>query len=129
MIQAALRKVTLRLKAEPFFLITLAATVLLSLISRPQVSSIKWNVIAVLFAQMLVCGAFEDCHLLRSLAQWLLGVFKTPKKLAFAMVLLTAFCHVQHQRRGASDRSSRTLSVAKITGKGRLFRCAGDDCR
>jgi Na+/H+ antiporter NhaD/arsenite permease-like protein len=119
MILTALRKVTIRLKAEPFFLITLAATVLLSLISRPQVSSIKWNVIAVLFAQMLVCGAFEDCHLLRSLAQWLLGVFKTPKKLAFAMVLLTGLLSMFITNDVALlTVVPVTLSVAKITGKG-----------
>jgi Na+/H+ antiporter NhaD/arsenite permease-like protein len=89
MIQLALRKAASRLKAEPFFLITLAATLALSLISRPHVRAISWNVIAILFSQMLVCGAFEECCLLQSLASWTLGVFKTPKRLGLALVLFT----------------------------------------
>jgi Na+/H+ antiporter NhaD/arsenite permease-like protein len=77
------------LKSEPFFLIALAATILVSFVSKPHASSISWNVIAILFSQMLVCNAFEECRLLSSLSERILGVFGTSRKLGFAMVLFT----------------------------------------
>lgn len=119
MIQAALQKMTLRLKAEPFFLITLAATLLLAFIAKPHVAAIKWNVIAILFSQMLVCGALEDCRVLQSLAEWILGVFKTPMKLGFAMVLFTGLLAMFVTNDIALFTVVPvTLSMAKITGKG-----------
>jgi Na+/H+ antiporter NhaD/arsenite permease-like protein len=119
MIQAALQKVTVRLKAEPFFLITLAATLVMAFISKPQAAAIKWNVIAILFSQMLVCGALEECSVLQSLAEWILGVFKTPVKLGLAMVLFTGILAMFVTNDIALFTVVPvTLSMAKITGKG-----------
>lgn len=119
MIQAALQRVTVRLKAEPFFIITLIATLALSVISRPHLKSISWNVIAILFSQMLVCGALEECSVLRSMAKWLLGVFRTPKKIAFAMVLFTGILAMFITNDIALFTVVPvTLSMAKMTGKG-----------
>lgn len=119
MIQAFLRKVTVRLKAEPFFLITLVLTLALSLIARPHASAIKWSVIAILFSQMLVCGALEECSVLQSLARWILGVFKTPVKLGLIMVLFTGILAMFVTNDIALFTVVPvTLSMAKITGKG-----------
>jgi Na+/H+ antiporter NhaD/arsenite permease-like protein len=119
MIQSALRKVTFRLKAEPFFLITLIATLALSLVSRPHFRAISWNVIALLFSQMLVCGAFEECSLLQSLASWFIGVFKTPKRLGLVMVLFTGVLAMFITNDIALFTVvPLTLSMSKLTGRG-----------
>jgi Na+/H+ antiporter NhaD/arsenite permease-like protein len=119
MIQIALRKATVRLKAEPFFVITLIATLALSFISRPHLKAISWNVIAILFSQMLVCGALEECSVLQSLAEWILGVFRTPVKLGLAMVLFTgALAMFVTNDIALFTVVPVTLSMAKITGKG-----------
>jgi Na+/H+ antiporter NhaD/arsenite permease-like protein len=118
MIKAALRKVSVRMRAEPFFIITLVLTLALSLISRPHVKAISWNVIAILFSQMLVCGALEECSVLSSLAKWILGVFKTPVKLGLAMVLFTGILAMFVTNDIALFTVVPvTLSMAKITGK------------
>jgi Na+/H+ antiporter NhaD/arsenite permease-like protein len=119
MIQAALQKVVFRLKAEPFFLITLIATLALSLFSRPHVRAISWNVIALLFSQMLVCGAFEECSLLHSLASWTVGVCKTPRRLGLVMVLFTGILAMFITNDIALFTVVPvTLSISKITGRG-----------
>ena len=119
MIQAILRKAALHLKDELFFLITLAATLALSLISVPHTNAISWNVIAILFSQMLVCGAFEECNLLQSLATWFVGVFKTPKWLGLAMVFLTGILAMLITNDIALFTVVPvTLSISKITGRG-----------
>ncbi len=86
---AVLKRAAERLKTETFFLITLAATLVLSIFSMPHPDAINWSVISILFAQMMVCSGFEECSLLSSLAGWIVGVFGTPKKLGLVMVLLT----------------------------------------
>ena len=119
MIQAALHKVVFRLRAEPFFLITLAATLALSLFSRPHIRAISWNVIALLFSQMLVCGAFEECSLLQSLASWIVGVFKTPRRLGLVLVLFTGVLAMLITNDIALFTVvPLTLSVSKLTGRG-----------
>ncbi len=112
-------KVAVRLRAEPFFIITLVATLALSFISKPHVKAISWSVIAILFSQMLVCSALEECSVLSSLAEWILGVFKTPKKLGFAMVLFTGVLAMFITNDIALFTVVPvTISMAKITGKG-----------
>lgn len=119
MIQAALRRAAGRLRAEPFFVITLLATLALSFISKPNAKAISWNVIAILFTQMLVCSALEECGVLGSLAKWILGVFKSPVKLGLAMVLFTGVLAMFVTNDIALFTVVPvTLSMAKITGKG-----------
>lgn len=87
--QSAVKKVTSLTAKEPFLLITLLLTVILSFFSRPHLSAVRWNVITTLFSLMLVCQAFDKCQLLRSLAGLAVGTFNTPRKLGFAMILTT----------------------------------------
>lgn len=88
-IQSAVKRVTSLTAKEPFLLITLLLTVILSFFSRPHLSAVRWNVITTLFSLMLVCQAFDKCQLLRSLAGLAVGTFNTPRKLGFAMILTT----------------------------------------
>lgn len=88
-IHSAIKTGAAGLLKEPFFLITLAATIIVSFFSLPKASAIHWNVLAILFSQMLVCIAFEECQLLNNLAGAALSRFSTPKKLGVAMVTLT----------------------------------------
>jgi Na+/H+ antiporter NhaD/arsenite permease-like protein len=118
LVRAAVGKAALKLKAEPFFLIALAATAVLSLISTPHASAISWNVIAILFSMMLVCGAFEECALLTSVAEKMLGIFHTPKKLGLALVLVTGVLAMFITNDIALlTVVPLTLKMAKITGK------------
>ena len=115
----ALRKVALILKAEPFFLITLAATLVLSVFARPHAGAIHWSVISILFAQMMVCAAFEECSLLKSLAGWIVGVFGTPKKLGLVMVLFTGLLAMFITNDIALlTVVPVTITISKITGRG-----------
>jgi len=114
-----LRKIALKLRGEPFFLITLAATLAVSVFARPHASAINWSVISILFAQMLVCAAFEECALLSSLASWIVGVFRTPKTLGFAMVLLTGVLAMFVTNDIALlTVVPVTISISKLTGRG-----------
>lgn len=114
-----LRKVVFGLKAEPFFLITLAATIVLAFFSKPDAGAVHWSVISILFAQMLVCAAFEECSLLPSLAGWIVGVFGTPKKLGLAMVLFTGVLAMFITNDIALITVVPvTISISKITGQG-----------
>jgi len=107
-----------RLLKEPFFLVTLLATILVSLFFKPHISAIQWNVIAILFSQMLVCLAFEDCHLLTSLAESTLGRFATPKKLGLAMVIITGVLAMLITNDIALlTIVPLTIKMAKITGQ------------
>jgi len=74
---------------EPFLLITLMLTAVCSLLSRPDIASVHWSVIATLFSLMLVCLAFEQCSLLTALSRRAIGIFNTPGKLGLAMILVT----------------------------------------
>jgi Na+/H+ antiporter NhaD/arsenite permease-like protein len=97
----------------------LAVTLALSLVSRPHVQAIRWNVIALLFSQMLVCGAFEECKLLKSLASWSIGVFKTPARLGLVLVLFTGVLAMLITNDIALFTVvPLTLSVSKLTGRG-----------
>jgi Na+/H+ antiporter NhaD/arsenite permease-like protein len=118
LVRNALGKAAVKLKAEPFFIITLTVTVAVSFLSRPHASAISWNVIAILFSMMLVCSAFEECSLLTSLAEMMLGIFKTPKKLALAMVLVTGVLAMFITNDIALlTMVPLTLKMAKLTGK------------
>lgn len=115
----AMQKAALRLKDEPFFLITLTATIVLAIFSKPHATAIHWSVISILFAQMLVCAAFEECALLTSLAGWIVSVFGTPKKLGLAMVLFTGVLAMFITNDIALlTVVPVTISIAKITGRG-----------
>lgn len=74
---------------EPFFIVTLVLTFILSFFSKPHIAAIHWNVIVTLLSLMLICHAFDRCQLLYSLAGLALGVFKTPRKLGLAMIFAT----------------------------------------
>jgi Na+/H+ antiporter NhaD/arsenite permease-like protein len=116
--RAAIAKCSGNLKSEPFFLIALAATILVSFVSKPHVSSISWNVIAILFSQMLVCNAFEESRLLSSLSVRILGVFGTSRKLGFAMVLFTgAISMFITNDIALITMVPLTIKTAKLTGK------------
>jgi Na+/H+ antiporter NhaD/arsenite permease-like protein len=118
LVRSAISKAAVKLKAEPFFIITLTATAVLSFISKPHVSAISWNVIAILFSMMLVCSAFEECSLLTSIAELMLGIFKTPKKLALAMVLVTGVLAMFITNDIALlTMVPLTIKMAKLTGK------------
>lgn len=88
-IRSAAKKVAALTEKEPFFIITLLLTVILSLFSKPHISAINWNVIATMFSLMVICLAFERCKLLTSLAGIALSTFKTPRRLGFAMIFAT----------------------------------------
>lgn len=118
LIRSALVKASVKLKAEPFFLITLIITGILSIVSKPHLSAIRWNVIAILFSQMLVCAAFDDCRLLTALAEKILTRFRTPKVLGFAMVFLTGILAMLITNDIALlTIVPLTLQMAKMTGK------------
>lgn len=107
-----------KLFKERFFIITLVATVLASIFFRPHLAAIQWNVIAILFSQMLVCLAFEDCHLLTSLAEVTLNTFTTPKKLGLAMVIFTGgLAMLVTNDIALLTVVPLTIKMAKITGK------------
>lgn len=78
-----------RISKEPFFLLALAATVIISFFSAPDISSIHWNVISTLFSLMLVCQAFEECSFLTAVAEAVTARLDTPRKLGLAMVGFT----------------------------------------
>jgi Na+/H+ antiporter NhaD/arsenite permease-like protein len=103
---------------EPFFLITLAATAAVSAFTVPNLAAIHWDVISILFSQMLVCAAFEDCRLLSCAAEMTLKKFATPKKLAFAMVLITGLMSMLVTNDIALlTVVPLTLGIARLTGK------------
>lgn len=85
-IKIALNKAAALAKKEPFFVVTLLLTVVLSFFSRPHISAVHWNVISTLFSLMIICAAFQKCKLLTSLASAALNKFKTPRRLGFAMI-------------------------------------------
>lgn len=87
-IQIAVNKATALTEKEPFFVITLLLTIVLSFFSRPHISAVNWNVIATMFSLMIVCLAFERCKLLTSLASLAICTFNTPRKLGFAMIFV-----------------------------------------
>jgi Na+/H+ antiporter NhaD/arsenite permease-like protein len=116
---AVLHKAAGKLKTEPFFIITLVATLVLAIFARPHAEAIHWSVISILFAQMLVCAAFEECALLSSLAGWIVGVFSTPKKLGLAMVLFTGVLAMFITNDIALITVVPvTISISRITGRG-----------
>lgn len=103
---------------EPFFVITLILTAVLSIFSKPHISAVHWNVIATLFSLMLVCLAFERCRLLTSLAGIAIGTFKTPRKLGFAMILITGvFSMFVTNDVALLTVVPLTLMMAKVSGK------------
>jgi Na+/H+ antiporter NhaD/arsenite permease-like protein len=119
MLHKILRQAADRLRAEPFFLITVGATIFVSFFARPRFESIGWSVIAVLFSQMLVCAAFDECLLLQSLAGWSVGIFRTPKRLGLAMVLLSGLLAMFITNDIALlTVVPVTISISKITGRG-----------
>lgn len=77
------------MKKEAVFLAALALTALASAFSAPQVSAIRWNVIAALFCLMLVCAGFERCNVLIFLAGRAIRAFRTPRLLGLVLVLVT----------------------------------------
>ncbi len=74
---------------EPLFALSLLVTAGVSIFSLPHLSAVRWSVISTLFSLMAVCRAWEQCQLLSRLAALALGAFKTPRRLAFAMVGVT----------------------------------------
>lgn len=117
--KTVIHKAARRLRHEPFFLIALAATLVISIFYRPHFGAVRWSVISILLAQMLVCAAFEECALLKSLAGWIVGVFGTPKKLGLAMVLFSGFLSMLVTNDIALlTVVPVTLSISKLTGRG-----------
>lgn len=88
-IQPAVKNFLALSAREPFFVITLLLTVVLSCFSKPHIAAVHWNVIATLFSLMVICHAFDRCQLLYSLAWGALSVFKTPRKLGMVMIFAT----------------------------------------
>lgn len=82
-------KFFLFVKKEAFFFITLALTMLASIVSAPQVAAIRWNVICALFCLLLVCAGFKHSNLLTSLASKTIRAFNTPRRLGFIIILIT----------------------------------------
>ncbi|WP_162162936.1 SLC13 family permease [Gorillibacterium massiliense] len=106
------------IRKESFFFIVLAVTVILSFFSMPHVSAIHWNVIATLFALMLVCSAFTECRLLDWIAVRALGTFQTPRKLGLAMIAATgALAMVVTNDVALLTVVPLTLIMAKMSGK------------
>lgn len=79
------------LAKEPLFTALLFLTAVMSLFSRPQLTSINWSVITTLFSLMLVRTAFEKCHFLTSLAGISTAYFHTQRSLGLALVAVTGF--------------------------------------
>jgi Na+/H+ antiporter NhaD/arsenite permease-like protein len=79
------------LAKEPLFTAMLVLTAVMSFFSRPQLSSINWNVITTLFSLMLVRTAFEKCHFLTSVAGISTAYFHTQRSLSLALTAVTGF--------------------------------------
>jgi Na+/H+ antiporter NhaD/arsenite permease-like protein len=74
---------------EPLFAVLLVLTAAISIFSKPQPTSINWAVITTLFSLMLVRTAFEQCHLLSSLASASVSRFQTQQSLSLALIFFT----------------------------------------
>lgn len=117
-IRSAAKKLAALTEKEPFFIITLVLTVILSFFSRPHISAVNWNVITTMFSLMVICLAFERCRLLTSLAGLALTTFKTPRKLGFAMIFATGILAMFVTNDVALlTVVPLTLLMAKVSGK------------
>lgn len=88
-VQVVHNKTLLLIRKEPFLIITFLMTALCTIYSKPSMNAVHWNVIVTLFSLMLVSLAFEQCLLLTSFAHFAMSIFKTPRKLGMAMILVT----------------------------------------
>jgi Na+/H+ antiporter NhaD/arsenite permease-like protein len=79
------------LAKEPLFTVLLFLTAVMSFFSKPQLSSINWNVITTLFSLMLVRTAFEKCNFLTSIAGISTSYFYTQRSLGLALIAVTGF--------------------------------------
>lgn len=86
-----LRHLGKTLAKEPLFTVLLLLTAVISIFSKPQLSSIHWDVITTLFSLMLVRTAFEKCHFLTSLAGLSTAYFHTQRSLGLALIAVTGF--------------------------------------
>ncbi len=107
-----------KLGAQPFFLAITAVTAAASLLSPPHLSAIRWNVLAILFSQMLVCAAFEECRLLSCAAEATLRRFHSPRRRALVLVLVTgAMSMLVTNDIALLTMVPLTMGIARITGE------------
>lgn len=109
---------TERLAAQPFFLAVAAATAVVAFLSPPHLSAIRWSVLAILFSQMLVCAAFEECRLLSCAAELILRRFHSPRTRAPVLVLVTGIMSAFVTNDIALlTMVPLTLGIARLTGE------------
>jgi len=78
-----------RLRTEPVFFISMVMAILASFISRPNLQTIDWKVIVVLFNLMAVIVALEKYQVLDRISLVLIQKFTSIRYLSICLVFLT----------------------------------------